>query len=141
MVIAEVGRLEDAAFGSGGLNEWHLPYIIRHGHLYVLEVGMRIDGAASLMRTWDVKKAYLIDLVIREETRKHGLARLLMKKLMKDLRREGIEHVELTVAEENVAALKLYQRLGFRKVEYYKDEYGQGRDRWLLRVDIQGTEV
>lgn len=140
-VIAEVRGLEEAAFGSGGLNEWHLPYIIRHGHLYVLEIGMRIDGAASLIRSWDTKKVYLVDLVVREETRKHGLGRLLMKKLISDLSREGIEHVELTVAEENEAAIKLYQRIGFRKVDFYKDEYGQGHDRWLLRVDIQATKV
>ncbi len=58
---------------------------------------------------------------------------------------DEINHCELTGFPYNTSYEKIAvagkKRIGFRKVDFYKDEYGQGHDRWLLRVDIQATKV
>ncbi len=141
-LVNEIALLEEANFGRGGLNEWHLPFIIRHGRLYVLTSCGKILGAASLIRDWDHgSKAYLVDFAITKGRQKEGLGRLLLKGILEEMEQEGVEVLELTVAEENSAATNLYERFGFCRVDFLKDEYGQGRDRWLLRFKTQVTST
>ncbi len=137
-LVDEIALLEEANFGRGGLNEWHLPFIIRHGRLYALESSGKILGAASLIRDWDHDaKAYLVDFAIVKGRQKEGLGRLLLKGILEEMEQEGTEVLELTVAEENSSATNLYERFGFCRVDFLKDEYGQGQDRWLLRLITQ----
>ena len=135
-VIAAVATLEAQAFGRGGLNEWHLPVIARYGRLYVLESGTRILAAASLIKGWTVRGAYLIDLVVERELRGQGCGRLLMEQVVDRLKKEDISFLELTVAKDNISAINLYHLLGFEKTDTRLNEYGPGHDRLAMSVKI-----
>lgn len=140
-IVDGVSRLEDEAFGRGGLNEWHLPYLIRHGRLYILESETSIVGSASLLRDWDANKAYLIDFVIDKSLRNRGLGRVLLTEIIAALKQERFEYLELTVFKGNVEAWKLYEGLGFKRGEIYQDEYGRGQDRWLMSLDLRNAAI
>ncbi len=135
-IIARVAALEEETFGRGGLNEWHLPVIVRHGRLYVLVEGEELVGAASLVRDWNAANAYLFDLVVEPAARRRGRGRFLMEKVIAALAAEGVEELELTVAPENEAAVSLYKQLGFKATGTLREEYGKGQDRWSMSLKI-----
>ena len=133
-IIAKVTTLEEAAFGRGGLNEWHLPVIARHGRLFILLEGERVVGAASLIKDWSAKTAYLFDFVVDSGVRGKGCGRLFLEEVIDSLRVEGVSTVELSVAPDNQRAIDLYESLGFEKKRMLVSEYGEGQDRWLMET-------
>ena len=135
-MISRIAGLENEVFGRGGLNEWHLPIIARQGALFVAEEGENLVGAASLIRSWTPEKAFLIDLAVAAAKRRQGAAQKLMKRAGADLLREGFKQIELTVAPDNEPACALYAQLGFERRGVCPDEYGTGRDRILLGLDL-----
>jgi ribosomal protein S18 acetylase RimI-like enzyme len=50
--------------------------------------------------------------------RRQGLAKYLVAEAMHDLAQEGVSLMETHVATSNIAALKLFDSLGFEKTEY-----------------------
>lgn len=135
-MIARVAALEEEAFGRGGLNEWHLPVIARHGRLVVIIEDERVVGAASLLRDWVGRSAFLFDLVIAGDVRGRGRGRLLLEGVIENLRNDGVERLELTVAPDNKAAVDLYAQVGFTRTGVLADEYGRGQDRLTMALTL-----
>ena len=40
--------------------------------------------------------------------------------------KENISKIQLTVSSDNVKAIKLYEKFGFKKIDFLEDEYGNG---------------
>jgi ribosomal protein S18 acetylase RimI-like enzyme len=59
------------------------------------------------------------DLYVVPETRGAGVARALLRTLVSELDRRGIDNVGLDVMLTNTAAITLYRQLGFTPLEYF----------------------
>lgn len=59
--------------------------------------------------------------------RRHGVARLLLARLLDEARRRGAREVFLEVRVDNTAALALYDREGFARVGRRRGYYDHGR--------------
>lgn len=131
--------LENQAFGSGGLNEWHLIPLIRHGRVFAARKGQTIIGVIEYMLDWDnPRKAYMIGVSIAKEARGQGLGTELIKRTLQILSRENLTEVELTVHPENLAAIRVYEnKLGFKTEELRTDEYGHGEDRLVMTLSLE----
>lgn len=57
--------------------------------------------------------AYLYSFRIKSELRNSGLGTRMLKVVEKDLLKRGFHEITLNVAKTNVAAIRLYQRLGY----------------------------
>jgi ribosomal protein S18 acetylase RimI-like enzyme len=81
-------------------------------------------GSASLWdmqplaSAWGVTAAGLLHVDIEGPRRRQGLAKYLVAEAMHDLAQEGVSLMETHVATSNIAALKLFDSLGFEKTEY-----------------------
>lgn len=79
---------------------------------------------ASADRRW----SHIISLAVKPECRRIGIGTGLLKNLMERLRSNGVRQVLLEVREDNKAALRLYEKLGFRWSRrisrYYEDGCG-----------------
>lgn len=71
-----------------------------------------------LSRSWGVKAFGLYDLKIDEENRRSGLATFLICEALKELDQNGISIAEVQTNEENVAAISLFEKLGFHKIDH-----------------------
>ena len=137
-IIDQIEKLEHDMFGRGGLNEWHIPFIIRYGKVYVVELGSRVIGVAELMRSWDTPDdIYLIGLSIDKRYQGKMLGRKLLETIIDDLNMEEIDNIFLTLDQDNKAALKLYSRVGFIVIDELSDEYGAGADRLLMKKELK----
>lgn len=57
-----------------------------------------------------------LGMALRPEYRGKGIGTALLRKLFNELKGKGIIQISLSVDPDNVAAMKLYQRFGFREV-------------------------
>lgn len=67
-------------------------------------------------------KCEIIDIFVRREYRRNHIAQKLLSEIEKDY---SIENITLEVAENNIVAIRLYEKLGFKIVairdKYYDD--------------------
>lgn len=83
-------------------------------------------------------EAHILTIVVKEEYRELGLGRRLLRHLITIARQAGVETIFLEVRPSNLAAIKLYQSLGFSEVgirkDYYPDEGGR-EDALIMGLD------
>jgi ribosomal protein S18 acetylase RimI-like enzyme len=70
-----------------------------------------------LAAAWGVAMAGLIRVDIEGERRRQGLANYLVAEALHDLAEEGYSLTETHVAEDNAAAMKLFEKLGFKTTD------------------------
>ena len=131
-------ELDKEAFGEGGMNEWHLVPIIRHGRVYVLKKDKEIIGSIQYLLDWDnPQKAYMVGVSIAKESRGLGLGTELLTETLKTVFTGTIKEVELTVDPANVRAVKIYEsKLGFKVTHSRTNEYGEGEDRLVMTLSL-----
>lgn len=136
--IKKILEVDHSAFNENLLNEWLLVTYIRFGRVFCLYNINVLKGFAIFMRDWnDPKHAYLVKIGIDNESQGKGYGYYLLLKSLLLLKEDGFTEVHLTVDPENKKARHVYcDKLGFKLVEYRKDEYGQGYDRLVLRLDL-----
>ena len=71
---------------------------------------------------------HITAVAVDPERRRSGHGGLLLQALLQRARRHGAVHATLEVASDNVAALALYDRAGFRAAGTRSGYYSDGRD-------------
>ena len=134
-LVRRIVQIEAEAFGAGGLNEWILVPLIRHGRVFCLTQKGEILGSVQYMLDWDTpSRAYMVGVSITKAMRGRGLGTELLKESFIALNKDNIVEVELTVDRANTAAIEVYQRkLGFSVLDYRENEYGAGEHRLVMR--------
>lgn len=82
---------------------------------------------------------HILNLCVAVSEQGKGYGKLLLQAVLDSLVKSGLDEVLLEVRPSNVAALKLYEKFGFKKERvkrgYYKDEHGS-EDAILLKKII-----
>ena len=135
-ILQELIALDAQAFGAGGMSEWQLMPLIRHGQVHSIRREAKIAGAVQYMRDWHrPHMAYMVGLAVEESWRGQGIATELLQGSFSLLRQQGMQSVELTVAPSNLVARKLYEdKLGFVSTGYSENEFGAGEHRIILSL-------
>jgi len=93
--------------------------------LWVAEAGGRVIGDAVVLFRKGFASARLYSLVVRPESRGHGVARALLAQAEEGARERGAVAMRLEVREDNGPAIALYRTCGYevvgRTAEYYQD--------------------
>ena len=81
----------------------------------------RIVGFAVCQTVLD--EATLFNLAIEPASQGKGFGKILLNKLMEELRKKGIRTLWLEVRESNSIARRLYEKQGFNEVDIRKNYY------------------
>ena len=65
----------------------------------------------------------IIEIGVKKEHRRQGVANKLVSHLQKHCTKNGIRKIFLGVAENNIAAISLYEKTGFNKIGIRKNYY------------------
>jgi ribosomal-protein-alanine acetyltransferase len=76
---------------------------------------------------------HILTLEVLPQHRRKGIAQQLLQEIDKILKEKGVKACRLEVRENNLAALKLYQKLGYLKVAKLKDYYGNAHGIYLRK--------
>ncbi|MDA0228798.1 MAG: ribosomal protein S18-alanine N-acetyltransferase [Proteobacteria bacterium] len=85
----------------------------------------------------------ILSLAVAPSLRRSGLGGALLDAAMRHAANQAIEALFLEVAEDNVAARRLYQKFGFavvgRRPQYYRRRYGPSVDAMTLRFNLKSA--
>lgn len=111
---------------AGILSDFIRQYDARWERSWVAERDGRILGSLFLVRV-DEQIAKLRLLYVEKEARGMGLATKLIEKSMQFARSKGYQRLQLFTTSENLAARRIYQRLGFTMIrEEAADQFCTG---------------
>jgi len=96
------------------------------------EVAGFIIGRIDFVRNQPVGHVMTIDVL--PACRRQGIGERLMVELEAILKQKGARECRLEVRENNVAALGLYQKLGYRKVAVLENYYGAAHGLYLRKL-------
>jgi len=80
------------------------------GYLWVGEGANMMTG---------LKNGFIYDIFVKEEFRGRGIGRILLEKAESYCREKGYSKILLMVSINNAAAIKLYDKMGFKAEEMY----------------------
>ena len=125
-------ELEKATFSCHAISKRQMNYLRQResATFLVAEAEGRIvgDGIALVRQQGGRRTGRIYSLVVDQASRGRKIGHKLLEALLEDLRSRGVERVYLEVQKNNVAAIALYERAGFRGIGALPDYYGAGED-------------
>jgi ribosomal-protein-alanine N-acetyltransferase len=99
-------------------------------HKYgIFFVGLVDGNVAAYGGTWVlVDEAHVTNVVVREDLRGNGIGRKLMNMMLEEAKKKGALCATLEVRQSNVAAIKLYETLGFHQLTVRKAYYPDNQE-------------
>jgi ribosomal-protein-alanine N-acetyltransferase len=82
-------------------------------------------------------RAELDSIAVAVKFRQKGVARALLRFVVRKLRRVGIKSLALMVRRDNQAAIELYRSLGFARVRTVSRYYEDGASGWRMQVTLR----
>jgi ribosomal-protein-alanine N-acetyltransferase len=105
--------------------------------LYVAVLDNEIAGYACLRSILD--KTHILDIAVTPGLRLTGIGSMLLRGALQELRRlkKGADLITLEVRESNIAAIRLYEKFGFKEIGRRKDYYKKPReDAIIMELDM-----
>jgi [ribosomal protein S18]-alanine N-acetyltransferase len=137
--LPELLRVDRAVFP-----EDPYPYFVLRQHfdvhgdrILVLDDGESLHGYVLFVTTSDGYVCWVLSLAIIPGQQGRGLGRRLMLEVLRQLRRESVHEVRLTVEPTNAAAIMLYRSLNFTTEGAVREDYlGPGEDRLIMSLGL-----
>lgn len=110
----ELSELEKNIFGQDAWTEDDFKETLCCDYAYYLVAkdGETVVGSAGLRNMCG--DADITNVMIREDYRRQGIARKMLKRLMEDAKEIGVRNYTLEVRRSNLPAIKLYEKIGFK---------------------------
>ncbi len=80
--------------------------------------------------------AHILDLAVKEELRRGGIAKALVEFALDFMRQKGVVVVSLEVRRSNEAAMELYKSFGFSRA-YVRNKYYGDEDAVVMSLTLQ----
>ena len=123
--LDEVADIESRNFGSEAWTSvGFLTYLMRNDTLFLISETVndhRITGYAGLLMV--PYEADLINVCVKEEARRRGIASALMDQIKIRSGNVGVTTIHLEVRSKNTGAIALYKKQGFVRTGLRKDYY------------------
>jgi ribosomal protein S18 acetylase RimI-like enzyme len=120
-------RFEVAISSRGSVQSWWRECVLGPVEALEFRLDERATGkVAARLAVWDMEGFWqrwnqpvlgIIELEVREDLRRQGLAKLLLSQVLRQLQEQFFTLAEIQTAEGNEAAVKLFRGLGFAQVD------------------------
>ncbi len=98
----------------------------------------RMEGGVSNFRLRWVRRGHIVSIAVLPAFRRQGIASELVNNAMKALRTEyNAKEVILEVRVTNLAAIRLYDKLRFRRIRTLQAYYRNGEDAQLMAYKFE----
>ncbi len=127
--------IEEQCFNSGYAEKTFLRELENKIAIYV--VAIENEMVLGYIGLWNIcGGADIIDVAVHKDFRRHGIGEGLLAEILKACHRENIFEVNLEVRASNIAAQKLYKKMGFLEVGLRKLYYENKEDAILMQLKI-----
>ena len=105
-------------------------------NLWVIESDLTgVVGFVDYWITFD--SATVCQICINPVYQRKGLGSILLKEMIKDCRTENVRNITLEVRDHNVAAIKLYEKHGFKKTILKEGYYTNGDNALYMIKELE----
>lgn len=80
---------------------------------------------------------WIFALAVIKSEQKKKIGQRVTIKVLEAFKNRNIHTIHLTTTPDNTAAIKLYKKLGFEKVEQVRDYYFDGSPRIIMELEIE----
>lgn len=103
--------------------------------LYKIEDNFVLSFSLLLCNEFDFS-AHLLKIATRPENKKQGHAQAILVQAIDALSLKAYESVFLEVEESNFCAIRLYEKLGFKKLNLIRRFYSNGKDAYAMQLSF-----
>jgi ribosomal-protein-alanine N-acetyltransferase len=97
----------------------------------------RMEMGIGHIKRGIVKQGHVVSIAVLPEYRRRGIATALMLRAMDSMKNKyGAAEVYLEVRVSNEPAIRLYEKLGFKKVKVLRGYYLDGEDAYLMAREL-----
>jgi [ribosomal protein S18]-alanine N-acetyltransferase len=97
------------------------------------------ERVAGYIAFWVVdKECRILNIAVPLPFRGLGVAKDLIRAMIREAIATGATHTELEVRKGNLAAIQLYQKLGFTIIQVRKNYYSNGEDAYIMELLLEG---
>ena len=105
-------------------------------NLWVIESDLTgVVGFVDYWITFD--SATVCQICINPVYQRKGLGSMLIEEMIKDCRTENVRNITLEVRDHNVPAIKLYEKLGFKKTVIKEAYYTNGDNALYMIKELE----
>ena len=101
----------------------------------IAKINKEIVGFAGVIDTVD--QLEITNIVVRKDFRKKGIGNELLTELIKLAKENGKEKITLEVNNTNLAAIKLYEKNGFKNVGFRTKYYNNTYDANIMTLKLK----
>lgn len=130
--------LEEACFSTDRISRRNLRNLLRSPSAYCVgayDQGVLIGSMVILFRR-NAVAARVYSLAVSVAARGRGIGRRMMAAAEKEARRRGCSRMRLEVRMDNIAAIRLYESLGFTDTEVLPGYYEDGSHAFVMRKEL-----
>jgi ribosomal-protein-alanine acetyltransferase len=129
--------IEEQCFSEEAFSKRQIAYLLTDYNTIALAAKANIDIAGFVIAQIDVEEnteyGHIITLNIPPNYRRKHVATKLLNEIQSLLKQRGISECRLEVREDNHAALKLYQTMGYQTVGKLEKYYGKKHGLYLKK--------
>ena len=117
------------------LEQWPEAFVVAEepGGAIVGYIMARVETGLGYIHRFITQKGHVISIAVDPAYRRRGIGRALMLESMKAMKeRYGGKEVFLEVRVSNEPAIRLYEKLGFKKVKRVISYYSDGEDAYIM---------
>jgi ribosomal-protein-alanine N-acetyltransferase len=112
------------------------PYAAQYPDLFlVAQVGSTIAAYSCTSTRGD--RAELASIAVAKDYRNRGIGSAFLSMLIDKLKHMGFATLSLMVRRDNVAAIRFYRALGFRRIRTVPFYYEGGETAWRMRLELK----
>lgn len=134
-LLYRIYKYEKDIFKEAAVGRYNISPFTKYGKTFVIYNEKDIISVVEVLFSRN-NIAYIYGVSTNEKYRFKGYATKLLNFAIDNLREDNIKYVELTTETTNTIALDLYQKMGFKNVEYLENEYFDNNPRYLLRKEL-----
>lgn len=139
-LIPVLTDLDLLSFFEPTFSRFTLGAILRYGRVYTISANDLVIGACHCIRSYeDPEEIVIFNMALRPGWRGNGLGTRLLHGVLTRLKAHGTRSVALLVAATNHRAIAVYRtKFGFAHVTTFANEYNNGVEYLLMRLDLAG---
>jgi len=136
-ILDTLYKIEEQCFDEEAFTKRQIAYLLTDYNAIALAAKTGTDVAGFVIaqvETDDTDFGHIITLNIAPHFRHKGIATQLLHEIENLLKQRGINECRLEVREDNHAAIKLYQKLGYRTIRKLDRYYGKKHGLYLKKT-------
>jgi ribosomal-protein-alanine acetyltransferase len=137
-LLDQLYAIEEQCFSEEAFSRRQIAYLLTDYNSIALVAKSNIDIAGFIIAQVEVEGSieygHIVTLNIPHDYRRKHVATRLLQEIQAILRQRGITEIRLEVREDNNAAIKLYQTLGYQTLGKLEKYYGKKHGLYLKKT-------